>query len=263
VNRFAQIAITWIAFAAMFLVNVLANFLPINNLNTGEVSALFPNLFVPDGFTFSIWSIIYLWLLVFTGYVTNILIWLPGVDHRYHRIVSILPLYWLTCLLNALWIVCWHYLQTGLSLLVMLLLLCTLFAIFVRLRKMPAHPRKRDHLLVEVPFLIYFGWISVATIANTTAFLIQTGWKGGSLGEPFWAILMMVVAMALGIYMSLVHKRPAFTLVVVWALWGIYRAQYNGEFSTLSITALAGMIVCAFFALPSLLLPKKGWEKTY
>ena len=247
----------------MFAVNVMANYLPLNNLNTGQVSALYPNLFVPDGFTFSIWSIIYLWLIIFTGYATNILIWLPGVDHRYHRIVSILPLFWLSCLLNAFWIVSWHYLQAGLSLVVMLALLAVLFGIFLRLGKMPAHPRKRDHLIVEVPFLIYFGWISVATIANTTALLVHLGWHGGAPGEVFWTLLMMGVAVVLGIFMSVVHNRPSFTLVVIWALWGIFRAQYNGSFNAISIAALAGMAICLLFALPSLLKPKRGWKLTY
>ncbi|MCU0404628.1 MAG: hypothetical protein MUE99_08770 [Chitinophagaceae bacterium] len=263
VNRFAQIALTWIAFIVMFVVNVLANYLPINNYNTGQVSALYPNLFVPDGFTFSIWSIIYMWLLVFVGYVTNILIWLPGVDHRYHRIVSILPLFWVSCLLNALWILSWHYLQTGLSLLIMLLLLATLFVIFTRILKMPAHPRKRDHIIVEVPFLIYFGWISVATIANTTALLVHWGWDGGSLGEVFWTVLMMVVAAGLGVFMSKVHNRPAYTFVIIWALWGIFRQQYSGSFSTLPSVALGCILICLVFALASLFNPKKGWKLTY
>ena len=262
-NRFAQIALTWIAFIVMFTVNVLANFLPINNLNTGQVSALYPNLFVPDGFTFSIWSVIYMWILVFTGYVTNILIWLPGVDHRYHRIVSILPLFWLSCLLNAVWILCWHYLQIGLSLLVMVLLLITLLAIFLRMRKMPAHPRKRDHIIVEIPFIIYLGWISVATIANASALLVHLGWNGGALGETTWAIIMMGVATSLGVFMSKVHNRPAFTLVIVWALWGIFRAQFNGSFTILSLVALVCMIICIGFAIPSLIQPKRGWKMTY
>lgn len=261
-NRITYIALTWIAFIAMFTVNVLANYLPINGLNTGQVSALYPNLFVPDGFTFSIWSIIYLWLLVFTGYTTNVLVWLPAIDQRYRRIVDILPYYWLTCMFNALWIVCWHYLQVGLSLLVMLLLLGTLFYIYLRLIKIPAHPRKRDHFLVEVPFIIYFGWISVATLANASALLVHLGWKGEPAGQAFWAILLIAVASALGAFMAQVHNRPAYTLVIIWALWGIFRARYQGVFSAVDLTALIGIIICAGFALLSLFRTTRGLKPT-
>lgn len=257
-NRFTQIAFTWIAFFAMFILNGLANYLPINGLTTGDISALYPNKFVPDGFTFSIWSIIYLWILIFVGYTTNILLYLPGVDHRYDRIVSILPLFWLSCLLNATWIISWHYLQVFISLIIMLLLLFTLFSIFKKLQKQPAHPRKRDHMLVEVPFYIYFGWISVATIANTTALLVHLNWLGGPISEATWSIIMMIIAAGLGIWMSLKHHRPAFTLVICWALLGIQRSQDEAN-PQVAWAALICAVLCLGAAITSLLRPKKGW----
>jgi hypothetical protein len=262
VNRFAQIAITWVAFIAMFAVNGMANYLPINGYNTGQVSAFYPNKFVPDGFTFAIWSLIYLWLLIFTGYVTKVLLWLPAIDHRYRRIVSILPLFWLTCILNALWILSWHYLQVGLSVIIMVALLATLFGIYLRIKKMAAHPRKQDHFLVEVPFLIYFGWISVAIIANITAFLVHAGWDGGSLGSTFWTIIMIFTAVVLAVFMAYMQHRPTYTLVVGWALWGIYRNQF-GEESTIAWAAMIGLIICLGISLPELLSPKKGWKQNF
>ncbi len=261
-KRYTQIIITWLAFLTMFGINALANYLPLNGYNTGEVSAFYPNKFVPDGFTFSIWSIIYLWLLVFMGYVTNILVWLPGKDHRYYRIVSILPLFWLSCLLNASWVLCWHYLQTGLSVLVMLALLATLLVIFIRLQKMAAHPRKQDHFLVELPFLIYFGWISVATIANITAWLVSNGWDGGIIGPDNWAIIMIVTAVLLAFFMAFAKHRPSYALVVAWALWGIFRKQ-SGQESNIALAALVGLIVCLAVSVPELLQPKKGWKQYY
>lgn len=246
----------------MFAVNALANYLPINGLNTGEVSALYPNLFVPDGMTFGIWSIIYLWLLVFVGYATNILVWLPGVDHRYDRIVALLPLFWLTCLLNASWIIAWHYLQVVLSLIIMLLLLVCLFQLFRRIQAMRAHPRKRDHLLVEVPFIIYFGWITVATIANTTALLVHYGYTGSPLNPEIWAVLLVVIAALIGIYVTITQHRPSFALVIIWALWGVQRAQPEAK-STIGLTALLCIGALLAFAISELLQPQKGWKKSF
>ncbi|HPF93546.1 MAG TPA: hypothetical protein PLV65_06405, partial [Tenuifilaceae bacterium] len=53
------------AFAVMIVLNYLANALPLNGKTTGELSAEYPNLFVPAGLTFSIWGIIYLMLFIF------------------------------------------------------------------------------------------------------------------------------------------------------------------------------------------------------
>ena len=53
-----------LAFIAVLAVNYLANTLPLNGKDTGELSDQYPNLIVPAGITFSIWSVIYAWLAV-------------------------------------------------------------------------------------------------------------------------------------------------------------------------------------------------------
>lgn len=243
----------------MFGVNALANYLPINGYTTGALSNLYPNLFVPDGFTFSIWSIIYLWLVVFIGYITSTLVWLPPIDQRYKRVVSILPLFWLSCLLNAAWILAWHYLQVFLSVIIMVALLITLISIFGKIQMQRAHPRKRDHLLAEVPFIIYLGWISVATIANTTTLLVKMGYKGAPLSEATWSIIMMIIAMGFGIWMSVRHHRPAYAMVICWALWGIQRGQ-GDQNETIGWVAFAALALCMAWAIPEFAKPKKGYH---
>ncbi len=258
-NRFFYIILTWLSFLFMFSLNVLANYLPLNGYDTGELSALYPNKFVPDGFTFSIWGVIYMWLLVFVGYSNKLLIYLPDVDQRVQRIKYILPLFWVSCLLNGSWILTWHYLNLPLSLIIMVLLLVTLILLFVRITQKRAHPRKRDHLLVEVPFIIYLGWISVATIANTTALLVHYDWNGFGISDTIWSILMMGIAGVLSIWFSLKWHRPAYSLVVCWALWGIFRSQ--GEMDkNIGYAALFLIFACLIFAFRELVTPKRGWQ---
>jgi hypothetical protein len=48
------VLLNFVGFIGMLVVNGLANGLPINGRTTGELSAMFPNLFVPAGITFSI-----------------------------------------------------------------------------------------------------------------------------------------------------------------------------------------------------------------
>ncbi len=258
-NKFLYVILTWVSFIFMFSLNVMANYLPLNGYNTGELSALYPNKFVPDGFTFSIWGVIYIWLLVFVGYTNKLLIYLPDIDERVQRVKSILPVFWVSCLLNGGWILAWHYLQLPLSLLIMVLLLGTLLLIFIRINKKRAHPRKRDHLLVEVPFLIYLGWISVATIANTTALLVKYDWNGFGIPESTWSIVLMIVAGLLAIWFSIKWNRPAYSLVICWALWGIFRAQ--GEMDkSIGYVALFLLFICLVFSFRELVTPKRGWQ---
>jgi hypothetical protein len=140
----------------------------------------------------------------------------------------------------------------------MLLFLGTLILLFIRLEKQKAHPRKRDHLLVEVPFIIYLGWISVATIANTTALLVSLGYKGNPLDEATWSIILILIASGLGIWMAVKHHRPAYTLVICWALWGIYRSQHMDN-PTIGVVALGCMAIGIGFSLRELLRPKAGY----
>jgi hypothetical protein len=247
-NRFATVALTWLALAGTLAVNALANILPINGLNTGQVSGFYPNLFVPDGFTFSIWSVIYLGLLAFAGYTTRVVGWLPAEAVARQRVVAILPLFWLSCGFNAGWIVVWHYLQVGLSLVVMLALLATLLVIFLRLQQHRPGRFTASNLLADTPFVMYLAWICVATIANTTALLVHLGWQGGVIAPAGWSIGLQVVAFGLATAITLWYGRPAFSLVVAWALWGIYRAQ-SGPVAFVAASGAAVLLMMALAAL--------------
>ena len=57
-----------VALAATLVVNFLANALPIAGRTTGEISNGFPVLFVPAGYVFAIWGLIYLGLIAFVVY---------------------------------------------------------------------------------------------------------------------------------------------------------------------------------------------------
>ena len=57
-----------LGFLATVVINALASILPINGITTGELSDLYPNLFVPAGLTFAIWGLIYVLLGIFVIY---------------------------------------------------------------------------------------------------------------------------------------------------------------------------------------------------
>ena len=222
-------------------INYLANSLPINGKTTGELSALYPNYFVPAGVTFSIWGIIYLLLILYA-----IRSWFAArgnsVQVKSDRYVWFI----ISGAGNAGWIVAWHYQLVWLSMGLMLLLLYSL----IRLYLIP----RPDHWTLRVPVSVYLGWITVATIANATALLVSLGWKGGVLGEPAWAILLMVVAVALSSVIRWRYNDPYFQLVSVWALFGIWLKFNNSLLPAASLMKSAALILVVIMAI-NLILP--------
>ncbi|MBW6457743.1 MAG: tryptophan-rich sensory protein, partial [FCB group bacterium] len=189
-------ALNFLLFIAMIAVNGLANGLPINGVTTGELSDLYPNLFVPAGLTFSIWGLIYLLLLLMTGFQL-----IAAINENTAILLPLKTqiLLGLNFVLNIGWIFLWHYKLVFLSLLAMLGLLFTLIALFLKIYTIsPAKPR---HLIaVRFPVTVYFGWISVATIANVTAVLVSLNWGAWGISANIWTIIVMAVGTVLALW---------------------------------------------------------------
>lgn len=241
--------------AAMIAANALANILPINQLNTGQISAFYPNLFVPAGFTFSIWGIIYLLLINYIISFTYFTILSDKFPKVNTYISSINKWFLATCFLNASWILAWHYLWIWASVLIMLLFLSVLIYLFILGKKHQSLLNKTQSFLLYTPFIVYLGWISVATIANITALLVKTDWNGLGISPEIWSLIMMVTATILAIYFIIVEKTASYSLVIMWALWGI-RAARAVEHPFLSQAAL-GCLVLILIVLVSGFIKKE------
>ena len=205
-------------FLGTVVVNGLATSLPINNKTTGELSDQYPNLFVPAGLTFSIWGLIYILLAIFTIYSVIIAIKKDAAGSFINKIGL---LFFLSCIANMAWIFAWHYEIVPLSLVIMLLLLGFLIAIYMRLGVGKKGPAKKEQYLVHLPFSVYLGWITIATIANVTALLVDLNWNRFGLSEQFWAVVVIVVGIAIALSVLLRRQDIYYCLVVDWALLGI------------------------------------------
>ncbi len=204
-----------LTFLGVVVVNGLANALPINGITTGEISDSFPVLFTPAGYVFAIWGLIYLLLLGFVIYQA-----LPAQrDDR--RIERIGPWFILSNLLNATWIFLWQYGFFSLTLIIMLALLGTLITIYQRLGIGLTKVAIQQRLLVDLPFSVYLGWITVATVANFSITLYNLGWNGFGIAPQVWAVIVLAVATGIGAAMVLLRKDLAFAAVLVWAFAGI------------------------------------------
>lgn len=230
-------------FLGMVTVNGLANGLPLNGITTGELSDLYPNLFVPAGLTFSIWGLIYLLLLLFV--VNNLYL---SIRNRTDVLIPVKAqiAFALTCVFNMCWIFLWHYKLVFLSLLAMLGLLISLIYLYLKVDELRL-TNVWDRVATLLPVSIYFGWISVATIANVTALLVKLNWGGWGIPEHVWTVIMMIVGAALAILVLLRHKCLMYPLVFIWAYTGIIirRSAQMVVHKDIIFTAYAAIAVLA------------------
>jgi hypothetical protein len=228
-------------------VNALANIIPINGLNTGEISdTYFQTYFVPAGYVFSIWGIIYIGMLVYMVYQA-----LPSQRDN-PRLVRISGWFILGNLANAVWIFLWHYLLFPLTVIAMLTLLGSLLMVYLILKETNQNAPARERWLVQLPISIYLGWITVATVANISDALYFVKWNQFGISAAAWMGIILVVVTALGWAMSLRERDAAYLAVLLWAVAGIgVKFPAEGFVTTATWTAfgiLALSFVWALFA---------------
>lgn len=230
-----------VAVLAVIAVNGLAEALPLNGQTTKQISDSFPVLFTPAGYVFSIWGLIYLGLAGFAVYQA-----LPA-QRDDPRLAQISPWFLASCVFNCAWIFLWHYNQYPLTLLVMLGLLFTLIVIYRRLEIGLRPVAGQERWLVSLPFSVYLGWISVATIANFAIVLYDLKWNALGISPVIWAIALLAVAALLGAAMIGLRREIAYPLVLVWAFVGIAVQQAATRpvavFALLAAAAVAGLLI--------------------
>jgi len=200
-------------------VNILATTLPLNGQNTGEISDRFQVYFVPAGYVFAIWGLIYIGWIAFAIYQFR-----PAQKEN-PRLRGFGYLFALSGIFNAAWLFCWHYNKFGLSVIVMLILLGLLIASYIKLNVGRTSVGALEKWSVDVPFSVYLGWITVATVANVTDYLYFINWTGFGIAPQAWAVIMIVVACLLGLLMTLSRRDSGYAFVLAWSFAGIAQKQ--------------------------------------
>lgn len=228
-----------VAYLAMVAMNALANLLALFGRATGEVSDSYPSLFTPAPFTFGVWGVIYLALAGFVIFQAT------RAGRTEPKLDALRPLFVLSCLLNVGWLLAWHGMQIPISEVVMVALLLTLIAIYRAAGAWLGQQPRAFTWLVHVPFSLYLGWICVATIANTSIFLLDIGFDGGSAAVAL-TVAVIAVAAVLGIVGVARRRDAAFALVIAWGLTGVAAAR--ADESTLLLTVAAAGAVLLLIA---------------
>jgi hypothetical protein len=225
----------------MIYVNYLSGTGKINDISAGGVSALYPTLFTPTGFTFSIWGLIYLFNFLFSIR----LFWLSVVSRNENDIEKLSKYFILSCILNISWIYSWHYDVMTLSVLLMLGLLITLILLYQSVSG-KRYTSIWSYLSAYTPVSLYLGWICIATVANTSVWLTSLNWDGSPLSEGFWASLMIIIAAFINLAILVKKRDIVFALVYLWAAYGIIIAR-SGDMNDAGIwvtrAAISGMVM--------------------
>lgn len=248
-----------LAFLAMLTVNALSSILPINGVTPKEVSDRYPNLFVPAPLTFAIWGVIY---LLVAGYVLFVL----GAFHR--RGESVNPqllcrtgiVFIITSILNLSWVLAWHYGLLAISFILLALFLLAMINIRLIIQRHEPLTTK-EKWFVRLPFSVYFGWITIATIAGATAFLVGNGFGGLGVSEAAWTIIILIVGGIIGMLTALKFRDIPYLLVLIWAYGNIlsnhlspagFAGKYTGVIATLAV------LLAAFVAVIVILIVKQA-----
>lgn len=237
-----------VSFIVVVTMNVLANALPIAGITTGEVSDSYFNLFAPAGLTFAIWGLIYFLLAGFSIYSA-----FPRLlgEERHSEMVRRTAI-WFTAsnIFNSLWIFAWHYQQIGLSLILIILVFLTVGVVYHAVRAYPTSSTL-ERVFIKIPFQIYFGWLTVAVIANVTTWLVDRGWDGFGLPAAFWTVLVIVVAVGIGYLVLARNFDLPYIGVLVWALLGIVikRVQTDPQVWSVIITAALAIVALVVLAV--------------
>jgi hypothetical protein len=234
--RFGNIA----AFIVTLAINGLASTTVLNGRTTAQVSNLYSNLVTPAGYVFAIWGVIYVLLFAFVLYQAL----LSQKDKPFENQIG--GLFILSSLFNCLWIFLWQYNYISLSVIAILGLLATLVAIYLRLGVGAARVSLRERLFVHLPFSVYFGWITVATLADVAAALVYARWNG--LSPDVWAVALLLVALAVTLTVIVTRRDIAYSLVIVWALAGI-AVNHSANHTIVTTVEIAVPVILVVLAL--------------
>lgn len=234
----ARVLVT-LFYIGIIVVNALSILLPLNNLTPQQVSDSYPNLFAPAGITFSIWSVIYVLLALFVVYQ-----W--GAFNRGSKISEdtwrrVRSLFMINAAANMGWLFAWHYKQITLSVIIMLILLLTLIRIVTLLNHQSLSTK--DYLFIRLPFSVYFGWITIATIANITSWIVSLNLSFFQDRQVFWTILVLIIGLVIAAATILRNRDIPYGLVIVWSYYGILLKHqspegWNNQYPTIKTTLI-------------------------
>jgi TspO/MBR family len=240
-NTLRQVVVS-MSILVTIVINILADALPINGLNTGKISDTFKVYFVPAGYVFAIWGLIYIGLIAYGIYQA-----LPA-QRENPRLQA--TGWWVALggLANCAWIFLWHYEQFVGTLVAMLILLVSLIVVYLGLGFGRSKVSAGETWAVRIPFSIYLGWITVATVANVSDVLDSLHPLGFSSVAATWMVVILGAVLIIAGLMNFLRRDVAYAAVILWALAGIAAKFPQAGIVTIAIWVTFGLVAASLVA---------------
>lgn len=239
-NRLTKSWIGLILLMSTLIINGLGAFGFFNGLSQRDLSDRYMTLITPVPSTFSIWSLIYVLLIS-----AAVMMIVKNKDPYYGKAIDgISYLFWLSSILNMLWIICFSYIWIGVSAIVILAFAITLSLLILQLGKIQIGKQ----WLLSAAFGMYTGWLLIATVVNISSWLVSINWQGFGIHAEYWGIIILIIAVALTVMITLITKNAILPVPVAWGYFGIYQSLMAPEgfqeaYPSLAIAALVGIVL--------------------
>lgn len=239
-DRTRKAWINGILLAITLVINTFGALGLINGLSQKQISDMYLTLITPSPSTFSIWSVIYLSLII-----SIIAMIIKQKDPYYQKAVDeISVLFWVSCILNIGWIVTFSYLLVEISVFFIVGFVITLTLIAMKLLKISEGKR----WLLPLSFGLYSGWLMIATVVNISAALVKSGWNRFGIADHVWGTIILIIAVLLVIGVLMKNRNAVFPLPIAWAYLGIFQflrspVGFKGEYGMLQVVSIVGMLI--------------------
>ena len=202
----------------------------VNGVTPEVISDKYPNILTPAGYAFSIWSLIYLGLIAFSIY--------QALPSQLERFRGTRTAYITSCLLNCAWIYFWHQNQIAICFAIIVLLLTTLIFILIRAGCMTT----TETWLMQAPFGIYAGWVTVAAMANLAVMLAFLDVRMSPTTQNIFAVILILFAAIAAVVVRIKLHNFFYPLAVAWAITAIAVKQSGNM--PIVVSAAIAVVAC-------------------
>lgn len=223
----------------LIIMNLLSNALPFGGMTMAAISEKYTTLITPAGYAFSIWGVIYTALAIFAYFQLT-----KGKEIRFYSLVW--PYFIVNVFANVTWLIAFQNEWIGLSLVLMLVILGSLIAIMRLFYRLKNALSTTHRYFFQVPFSLYLGWITVATMVNFAVFFVADEMVLFTQSPELYAIILLVIGTLISLYFLMTQQDYIFTFAVVWAYIGIWvvnsesdAVMHTAKFSAIALLAAA------------------------
>lgn len=232
-----KLILNTLSFIIVLIINYLSNTDIIGEMSVGAVSNMYPTVITPAGYAFSVWGLIYFFLILFVGYQ-----WYSSIKKKGELLNKVGLYFTLSNLANTFWIIAWVNNLIFLSLVLISLLLFCLFRLVQNLNLERFSSSLTTKLFVWWPIAIYSGWIILATALNFNVFLVRYGYDNVLWNATIWGVILLILGTL--IYTYLIYSRNLRESAVI-GIWGFTAIVIN-QIKENPVTGILALI-CAIF----------------